>query len=245
MSPRRTLATTQRVLAQLAHDKRTLGLLFVVPLVLLGLLAWMYSAKPQMFDFVGGPLLGLFPFIMMFIVTSITTQRERVGGTLERLLTMPIGKLDFLLGYALAFGLLAILQAALASTVAVHVYGLDVAGPEWFLMVVALADALLGTALGLLASAFARTEFQAVQFMPAFVLPQMLLCGLLVPVAQLPTALNWLANVLPLTYAVDAMMRVGRETVLSGAVYKDVAIVLGFGVVAIVLGAITLRRQTK
>lgn len=245
MSPRRTLATMQRVLTQLSHDKRTLGLLFVVPLMLLGLLAWVYSDNPRTFDFIGAPLLGIFPFIMMFIVTSITTQRERAGGTLERLLTMPIGKLDILLGYALSFGLLAIIQAGLASTAAVYLYGLDVAGPVWFLMVVALADALLGTALGLLASAFARSEFQAVQFMPAFVLPQLLLCGWLVPLAQLPTVLHWVANVLPLTYAVDAMMRVSRETGLSVTIYKDVGIVLGFAVVAIILGAITLRRQTK
>lgn len=245
MSPRRTLATTARVLKQLGHDKRTLGLLFVVPVVLLGLLAWIYSDTPQVFDGVGPSLLAIFPFVVMFLVTSIATLRERSGGTLERLLTMPIGKLDIILGYALSFGLLAIIQATIASLVAVHIYGLQVQGPEWFLLVVALADALLGAALGLLASAFARTEFQAVQFMPAFILPQSLLCGLLVPVAQLPTALHWAANCLPLTYAVDAMTHVSREAVLGHRTYIDVMVVLGFVVVAVLLGAVTLRRQTK
>ncbi len=245
MSPRRTLATSARVLKQLSHDHRTLGLMFIVPLVLLGLLAWVYNQNPTVFDRVGPALLGIFPFIVMFLITSIATLRERSTGTLERLLTMPIGKLDILLGYAFSFGLLAVVQATLASVVSVHVYGMDVQGPEWFLIVVALADALLGTALGLLASAFARTEFQAVQFMPAFVLPQALLCGLIMPVAQLPTALHWVANCLPLTYAVDAMSRIARETNIPRATYTDLAAVLGFVLVAILLGAATLRRQTK
>lgn len=245
MSLKRTVATSARVLHQLKHDKRTLGLLFMVPLVLLGLLAWIYQDSPRVFDSIGAPLLGVFPFVMMFIVTSITTLRERSSGTLERLLSMPVAKLDIILGYALSFGLVAIIQAALASTVAVHVYGLDVRGPEWSLMVVALLDALLGTALGLLASAFARTEFQAVQFMPAFVLPQALLCGLLIPVALMPTVLHWLANCLPLTYAVDAMQYVSRHPTLAGQAYKDMVVVLGFAVVALLLGAATLRRKTK
>jgi len=245
MSPKRTLATSARVLRQVSHDHRTLGLLFAVPLILLGLLAWMYHNSPAMFDHVGPPLLGIFPFVVMFLVTSIATLRERSSGTLERLMTMPIGKLDFLLGYALSFGLLAVVQATLASLVSVYMYGMDIAGPLWFLLVVALADAVLGCTLGLLASAFARTEFQAVQFMPAFILPQVLLCGLLMPLSQLPTALRWVADCLPLTYAVDAMTRLSTEVAVSARTYGDVGIVLAFAIVAILYGSATLRRSTK
>jgi len=245
MSSRLTFATAGRVLQQLSHDHRTLGLLFVVPLVLLGLLRWMYQDDPVMFNRIGPPLLGIFPFIVMFLVTSIATLRERSSGTLERLLTMPIGKLDILMGYAFSFGLLAIIQAAVASVFSVYVLGLDVTGPLWFLIVVALADAVLGCTLGLLASAFARTEFQAVQFMPAFVLPQALLCGLFVPVLQLPTVLHRLADCLPLTYAVDAMMRLATEPGVSVRVLIDVAVVVTFALLPVVLGAATLRRQTK
>lgn len=245
MSVRKTLATSARVLRQLSHDHRTLGLLFVVPVVLLGLLDWVYSSTPQIFDAVGPALLGIFPFVMMFLTTSIATLRERSGGTLERLLAMPLGKLDFLLGYALSFGLLAMVQAVIASLFAVRVYGLDIAGPEWFLIVVAVCNAVLGAMLGLLASAFARTEFQAAQFMPAFILPQLLLCGLLVPVDKLPSVLESIAHFLPLTYAVDAMQFVSRNSSLSGEVYKDIAVVLGFALAALMLGAVTLRRKTK
>jgi ABC-2 type transport system permease protein len=245
VNPRRTFATARRVLLQLKHDPRTIGLIFVVPLVLLGLLAWIYNNTPGVFNTIGPALLCIFPFVVMFLITSIATLRERSGGTLERLLAMPIGKLDILLGYSISFGLLAIVQATLATEVSIHIYGMHISGPEWFLVIVALADAVLGTTLGLLASAFARTEFQAVQFMPAFILPQSLLCGLLLPVDRLPAALHWVANVLPLRYAVDAMNRVSIEPSLSHRTYADLAVVLGFAVAAIVLAAATLRRQTK
>jgi ABC-2 type transport system permease protein len=238
-------ATAGRVLRQLLHDPRTVALMFVVPCVLLGLLAWMYSDMPLIFDHVGPSLLGIFPFVIMFLVTSITTLRERRSGTLERLLVMPIGKLDILIGYALVFGLFAGAQSLAASLLAVHVYGLNVAGPEWFLVLIAVADALLGTTLGLFVSAFAATEFQAVQFLPALIFPQFLLCGLLVPVANLPRALHDIANCLPLTYAVDAMQRVSSEANLSRTAYHDILVVLAFAVAAVLLGAATLRRQTK
>ena len=242
MTARLTLATAERVLRQIRHDPRTLGLLVVVPCVLEGLLAWIYSGTP-VFDAIGAPLLGIFPFVVMFLVTSVATLRERQSGTLERLLTMPMAKGDLVGGYAVAFGLLAIVQAAIATAFSVWVCGLNVAGPAWLLVVVALVDALLGTALGLFVSAFARTEFQAVQFLPALVLPQFLLCGLLVPREQLNGVLHPISNVLPLSYAIDAM-RTLTASADTGQVLRDVLVVLGFALAAIALGAATLRRRT-
>jgi ABC-2 type transport system permease protein len=209
----------------------------------MGLLAWIYNSTP-VFDTVGAPLLGMFPFLVMFLVTSIATLRERQSGTLERLLTMPISKADFVGGYALAFGLLATIQALIAATFAVVVLGLDVAGDAWLLIVVAVVDCLLGTALGLFLSAFAATEFQAVQFLPAFVLPQFLLCGLLVPRDRLPDVLHWFSDVLPLSYAVDAMRTITVDANGTADVLGDVVVVLVFVVALIGLGAATLRRRT-
>jgi len=243
VSSRRTLATAHRVLTQLRHDRRTVGLMLVVPCVLVGMLAWIYHGTP-VFDQIGAPLLGIFPFVVMFLVTSVATLRERTSGTLERLLTMPLGKLDLLLGYELAFGADAVVQAGLVSALSLTVFGLDVAGPTWMLVLVALADALLGTALGLFVSAFAATEFQAVQFMPAFVLPQFLLCGLLVPRDQLPDVLRWVSDVMPLSYAVDAMHSISVDPNGGGDVARDILIVLGFVVVLIAAGSATLRRRT-
>ncbi|MGN6090056.1 MAG: ABC transporter permease, partial [Actinomycetales bacterium] len=179
MTARTTLATARRVLLQLRHDPRTVGLLLVVPLVLMALLWWVYRDNPVVFDRIGPALLGVFPFVVMFLVTSVATLRERTSGTLERLLTMPVGKGDLVVGYGLAFGLLAIVQAVLASILVLGPLGLHLAGSAVLLVVVAVLDALLGMALGLAVSALAATEFQAVQFMPALVLPQFLLCGLL------------------------------------------------------------------
>ena len=243
MSPRLTVATAGRVLRQLRHDPRTLGLLLVVPCVLMGLLAWIYNQTP-LFDQIGAPLLGLFPFLVMFLITSITTLRERQSGTLERLLALPLGKADLVGGYALAFGAVAAVQAVVVSTFAIYVLGLDVAGSALLLVVIAVVDCLLGTALGLFLSAFAATEFQAVQFLPAFVLPQFLLCGLLVPRDGLPDGLHWVSDVLPLSYAVDAMHSIAVDPNGTGDVLADVGIVLGFVVVLIGLGAATLRRRT-
>jgi len=244
MTPRITLAVAGRVLTQVRRDRRTLAMLLVVPCMLISLLWWMFEGQGQdqpgdMFDRFGPGLLAMFPFIVMFLVTSVTTLRERSSGTLERLLTMPMGRLDFLLGYAIAFGLLAAIQSALAVAVSVGLLGLDVEGPVWLLGVVAVADAVLGTALGLLVSAFATTEFQAVQFMPAFVLPQVLLCGLFVPRTAMPEVLEVISNVLPLSYAVDAMQElVGAAD--TGEVWRSVGVVGAFALAALALGAATL-----
>src|SRR3954447_25734384 len=141
-------------------------MLLVLPCALMTLLWWMFDSLPgNGFSSLGPALLALIPFIIMFLVTSVTTLRERSSGTLERLLAMPMGKLDFLLGYAIAFGIVAAVQSALAVVLAVGVLDLDIQGPVWLLTVVAIADAVLGSALGLFVSAFATTEFQAVQFM--------------------------------------------------------------------------------
>ena len=244
MNPRITLAVAGRVLTQVRRDHRTLAMLLVVPCVLMTLLWWMFDDLPGgLFDRFGPALLAMFPFIVMFLVTSVTTLRERSSGTLERLLTMPMGKLDFLLGYALAFGALAALQSALAVAVSVGLLGLDVQGPIWLLGVVAIVDAVLGTALGLLVSAFATTEFQAVQFMPAFVLPQILLCGLFVPRDAMPGVLGAISDVLPLSYAVDAMQEL-TGAADTGEIWREVAVVACFGVASLALGAATLRRRT-
>lgn len=244
MNRRRTWATARRVLMQLRHDPRTIGLIVVVPCVLLTLLKYAFDAEPAVFDRIGAPLLGVIPLIVMFVVASVATLRERTTGTLERLLTMPLGKLDLLLGYAVAFGILALVQAGAVFAVTVGGLGLSVRGPAWLLFAVALACGLLGTALGLSASAFARTEFQAVQFLPAFLLPQFLLCGLFVPRESMARVLFWVSDVLPLSYAVDAMGRLTGAAGVSGFLVRDLVILVGATVLALALGAATLRRRT-
>lgn len=243
MTARRSFATAGRVLMQLAHDPRSIALLLLMPSVFLGLFAWLFDEQPGAFDQFGGPILALLPFTLMFVITSVTTLRERRSGTLERLMTTPLGKGDFIVGYALAFGAAAIVQALVTVAFAVLVCGLEIEGPVWQLGLVAVLDALLGTGLGLLASAFARTEFQAVQFMPVFVFPQILVGGLLMPRDQMPDALHAISDWLPLSYAVDAV-----NAVASGEADWELArpmiVIAAVVVVALGLASLTLRRRT-
>jgi ABC-2 type transport system permease protein len=243
MTPRITLATAGRVLRQLRHDHRTLALVILVPALLVTLMKYVFFGQEETFDRIGAPLVGIFPFISMFLITSIAMLRERTSGTLERLMSLPLAKLDILLGYGLAFTLVALVQATLTSIVAFGFLGLDTAGPVWLIVVLAAGNALLGMALGLFLSAFAQTEFQAVQFMPAFVLPQILLAGLLVPREKMADLLEWISNAMPLTYAYEALTLAAADD-LGRDLAVDALVVVGCIVLALILGATTLRRRT-
>ena len=243
MSFRVTAAVAARVLTQLRRDPRTLALVIGVPCLLETLLKELFAGRSPVFQHVGAPLLGLFPFVTMFLVTSITMLRERVSGTLERLMALPLGKLDLLAGYGAAFALLAAVQAAVVSALAFGPLGLDVQGPRWIVAALAVANAVLGSALGLCLSAFAQTEFQAVQFMPAVVFPQILLCGLFAPRNSMAMWLRWISDALPLTYAYDALAHTATDT-LDARFAADIGVVGGGVVLALGLGAATLRRRT-
>ena len=237
-----TLATAARILRQLRHDRRTVALLIVVPTLLLAVLYYMYQGRA--FDRVALIMLGIFPFVIMFLVTSIAMLRERTSGTLERLLTTPLRKVDLLFGYGLAFGLAAAVQAAIATGAAYWLLGLDTTGSAGLVVLIAVINAVLGVALGLFCSAFARTEFQAVQFLPVVVVPQLLLCGLFVPRAQMVGWLQGASDVMPLSYAVEALTQVGAHADPTTTMWRDFAVVAGAAVVALVLAATTLRRRS-
>lgn len=244
MSPAILARTTTRILRQLRHDRRTIALMLVVPIVLLSLLYYMFDDQEMVFDRVALIMLGMFPFIIMFLLTSIAMLRERASGTLERLFTTPVGKLDLLFGYGIAFGVAAAVQATLASALAYWLLDLDTAGSMLLVILIAVANAVLGVALGLLCSAFARTEFQAVQFMPVVAIPQILLCGLFVPRDQMAGWLEGLSNAMPMSYSVEALQEVGANAEPTGLMWRDLGIVTAIVVVALVLGAMTLRRRT-
>jgi ABC-2 type transport system permease protein len=243
MTRRATLATTARVLEQLRRDRRTLAMVFFVAPALLTLFKLIFDHQPQTFARIGAPLIGLFPLIMMFLITSIAMLRERTTGTLERLMSLPIAKLDLLVGYALAFALLAAIQGGITGAVGFGLLGVKTLGPDWAVVLLAVANALLGMALGLFLSAFARTEFQAVQFMPTVLLPQIILSGLLIPRTAMPRGLEIVSDALPLSYAYDALAKITANN--TGAwLWLDVVIVLGSITIALLLGATTLQRRT-
>jgi ABC-2 type transport system permease protein len=244
VSSRILTSTVARILTQLHHDRRTIALMLVMPVLLLTILYFMFDNAEPVFDRIARIMLGIFPFIIMFLITSIAMLRERTSGTLERLFTTPVGKLDLLFGYGIAFGLAAAIQASVASAAAYWLFDLDTRGSVWLVILIAVCNAVLGVALGLLCSAFARTEFQAVQFMPVVAIPQILLCGLFVPREQMAGWLQAISDALPLSYAVEALQEVGANTDPTGTMWRDIAIVLGAVVAALVLAGATLRRRT-
>lgn len=247
-------ATTGRILRQLRADHRSMAMIVVVPSVVITLMYFMFQNAPKPpggNSPITGPfnsacliLLGLLPLIVMFLITSISMQRERVSGTLERILTTPLRRGDLLGAYGTAFSVAAVAQASAACVVAFWLLGLDTAGNPAWVFLIAIINAVLGVGLGLLCSAFARTEFQAVQFMPVVIVPQLLLCGIIVPWALMPEWLQWISNVMPASYALEALQEVGKHPDLTATAVRDMAIVLAFAVAALCLAAATLRRRT-
>jgi ABC-2 type transport system permease protein len=238
------IATAERVLWQIRRDPRTIALLLGVPVGLLVLLRYVFDSQISTFKTIGAPMCGLFPFILMFLITSIAMLRERTSGTLERLMSLPLSKGGLLAGYGVAFGVLAAIQAAIVCTVGFAWLGLEATHGVWLVALLAIGNAILGMSLGLFASAFARTEFQAVQFMPALIFPQLLLCGLFVPRDAMAPVLQWVSYAFPLTYAYDALTKATHPGDLGAVFALDVVVVIGATVIALGLGALTLRRRT-
>jgi ABC-2 type transport system permease protein len=242
-------ATTVRILRQLAADRRSVALILLVPVVVITLMYFMFQnvphrpGTPAPFNNACLILVGLFPFFLMFVLTSITMQRERASGTLERILATPLRRFDLLGAYGTAFSIAAAAQASLMCVVSFWLLGFKTAGSPAWVFLVAIVNAILGVALGLLFSAFARTEFQALQFIPLVIVPQLLMAGIIVPRA-LPHWLQWISNVLPASYALEALQQVGAHSELTGITVRDMVVVLGFAIAALCLAAATLRRRT-
>ncbi|MCW2556124.1 MAG: antibiotic transporter permease [Mycobacterium sp.] len=250
LSPQAYFATTGRILRQLAGDHRSVAMILVVPSLVITLMYFMFQNAPHR---PGAPspfnnacliMLGVFPLVIMFLITSITMQRERASGTLERILTTPLRRLDLLASYGTAFSIAAAAQASLACVVAFWLLGFETAGNPMLVFAIAIINAVLGVGLGLLCSAFARTEFQAVQFMPVVIVPQLLLCGIIVPRGLLPEWLQWISNAMPASYALEALQQVGANAGLTGTAARDIGVVAAFAIVALCLAAATLRRRT-
>ena len=244
-------ATVARIAAQLKGDPRAIALILLIPPLLLTLLYYVFYDLPtppgqsRVFDTTGPIMLAVLPMFMMFIVTSVIMLRERVSGTLERIFTTPLRRLNLLVSYACVFGLLAVLQSSILVVLLLGPLGIELTGPAWALLLLSFLGSVIGVAFGLLASAFARTEFQAVQFMPIFIAPQLFLCGPLVPKEQLPDVLEAIANWLPMTWAVDVVRDVLANPELGSDSWWRFAALAGVIVAALLIAAASMPRKTR
>jgi ABC-2 type transport system permease protein len=196
-------------------------------------------------DYFGAAFIGLIVFFLVFVITIVAFLNERSLGTLERLMASPLRRGEIVLGYMLGFTILALVQSAEVLTFALAVLKVHNAGNVLLIFGLEALMALAAVNLGIFLSMFARTEFQAVQFIPLVVVPQFLLSGILFPVSTEPKPLQVVSNVLPLTYAVNGL----RDLMIKGAdltwpsLQLDIAVVAGFCVLLVAAGVATLRRR--
>lgn len=177
---------------------------------------------------------------------SVVMLRERTMGTLERLLTTPVSRWNLIGSYALVFSLLALAHAVILEVLILGVFKVEIKGSWWTLLLVAVDDALLGVSFGLLASSFATTEFQAVQFMPAFIGPQLLLCGSFAPVDSMPDVLEVIARCLPMTWAADMVNAVIEDDALAwGGDWIRVGGLFAVSLAVLFLASLTMKRTVK
>ncbi len=243
--------TTARIAAQLRADPRTVALILLLPPFLLTLLYFIFVDVPTMpgqdpiFNSLGPTLLAVLPMFLMFLITSVAMLRERTSGTLERLFTTPLSRFNLIASYGLVFGLLGALQAGILTAVLLGPMDAEIDGPVWLLLLIAFLDAVVGVSFGLLASAFARSEFQAVQFTPLLIVPQILLCGLLVPKDLMPEVLGAISEWLPMTWAVQAALDTVASSTPVDETWQHVGLLIGFSVVALLIASLSMPRKTR
>lgn len=237
-------ATVQRIMREITGDKRTVALIVAVPSLLLTLLYFVYDGS-KLFNSVAVMMLGVFPMLLMFIVASVTMQRERKSGTLERLMTTRLTTVQLLLSYGIAFSLFALVQALVLVAIAYFFLGVTTSVSIGWIFLVAPLAGIVGGSFGLLASAFAENEFQAVQFMPVFFGPQFFLGGVLVPRDQMNSVLHVISNFLPLSYVIDTLRSFLTDSSLSSDTWWNLGVVVLFALGVLILAAVSMPRATK
>jgi ABC-2 type transport system permease protein len=231
----------QRTINQLLRDRRTIALIVIVPLVIASLIGVSLPNK-QILNSTLPAMLAVLILFFGFLLSGISFLRERSQGTRERLMASPVSKLDIVAGYLLGFLLFAIIQTLILFFYTVYVLKVDSRGELWQIIVFQILIGILAVCLGIFISAFAKNEFQMVQFIPLIIVPQIFICGVLFPVNQMPDYLQWIAKFLPLTYAVDgarALMLQGQSLLDIG---KEIGILVAYAVVLMILAGISLRR---
>ncbi|MEF8825651.1 MAG: ABC transporter permease [Halapricum sp.] len=233
-----TVTVARRILRSLRGDRRTLALVIVVPAFLIFLLSEVF-ARPEP---VAPILLGVFVFFLTYILTAIGFLRERTAGTLERVLVAPISRTGLVLGYILGYGVLATIQSLVLLLAAVAFLEVTFANGVTLFVVIELLGAFTALGIGIVLSLFAENEFQAIQFIPVVITPQVILGGTFMSVDELPTYLEYPARAMPITYLIEAMDYVVLDQGTAGEFWIAIAVLVGFVVAAIGVAGFAVGR---
>jgi ABC-2 type transport system permease protein len=235
---RGTLPVARRLLLTLRGDRRTLGLVLVAPVFIIYLFSEVFPNPQQ----VAPILLGVFVFVLTYLLTAIGFLRERTTGTLDRVLVSPISRGGLVLGYVLGFGVLAAAQSLVLLGSGIYFLDFTFEHSVMLFFLIELLGALTALGLGVLLSLFAQNEFQVMQFIPVVITPQVILGGTFMPVEELPLYLELPARVMPITYILEAMDYV----VLGEGRITDFWVAVGalcaFTMLSIVVAGVIVRR---
>ncbi|EPD51381.1 DrrB family ABC transporter efflux protein [Paenisporosarcina sp. HGH0030] len=202
------------------------------------------SENTSFFDVLSPILVGFFVFFFVFLISGIGLLRERMTGTLERLLSTPIQRWEIVFGYLIGYGLFAIIQTIIVVTYAVNVLDMVLVGSIWHVLVINGLIALVALSLGILLSSFASSEFQMIQFIPLVIVPQVFFTGI-IPVDEMPEWLQGLSKVMPISYGADALKSIMYKGYGLSDVKLDVLVLLGFAIVFILLNIVALKKYRK
>lgn len=242
MSPGRTLAIAERIIRQIVKDRRSAALIIVAPLIVMSLVGFSLIDQKPVLNRVAPGLLGTFVMFFTFLLTGVSFLRERAQGTLERLMTTTVARGDILVGYLLGFLLFATIQAAVILTFTIVALQIEYQGNIIEIVAVLLLVVVVAVNLGIFVSTFANNEFQVVQFIPIVLLPQIFLSGVIIPTDQMPSVMEAISVVLPLTYAVEGLREIMVMDQSLADVWADLVILAGFGLGLLIAALATLRR---
>lgn len=239
--PSQAFTVAGRVIRQILRDRRTVGMIVFVPLVMMTLIGLSFPDETVL-DFIAPALLAALALFFSFLLTGISFLRERSQGTMERLMASPLTRLDIVVGYLLGFFVFALLQTLIIFFFTIYALGVSFQGNLWEILLFQVFIIAGAVNLGIFISTFARNEFQMVQFIPLVIIPQLFLAGVIWPVEQMPDYLQWLSAALPLTYAVEGLRDIMLSGMNLGNVWLDITVLIGFTVITALLAALALKR---
>jgi ABC-2 type transport system permease protein len=187
--------------------------------------------------------IGVFSFFFIFLLTSVAFLRERSQGTIERVMVSPLTRAELVVGYIFGFALFALVQSLLILLFVVFALRIHYSGNLALVFLVSVLLTVGSVNLGIFLSTFAQNELQIVQFIPLVMGVQIFLSGIFWPVAQLPSFLQPISYILPLTYANNALRGVMLKSDSISDIAGQLTALFVFALLMVVLSSLTMRRQ--